>query len=41
MNSFELSRRERLRRSIKKFIDRRVASHGLAFHIGQITSYTP
>ena len=41
MINLELSRKERLRRSIKKFIDRRVASHGLAFHIGKITSYTP
>ena len=39
--NFASSHKERLRRSIKKFIDRRVASHGLAFHIGKITSYTP
>ena len=38
-HNIPISVRERFRRSIKSFIDRRIESHVLSFHIGQIVSY--
>ena len=35
-----ISSRERIRRGLKSFIDRRVRSHVSAFHTGIITQYT-